>query len=361
MPRKKKKDAGPADAGSAPERKERVGTPSGLDIAKKAIQKKYGNVISYLGDHEDMTIPTISTGSLGLDIALGRGGMARGRIYEIYGSPSGGKTTLALSVLIQAQKKKLTTAIVDAEHAMDPPLVKTMGADISKILIVQGYCGEENLDGAEMLLKNGAVDLLIIDSVSALIPKSEAVAEIGDDFIALLARLMSKALRRLVPLANETNTLIIFINQIRHKVGAYGNPEAPTGGEALPFYATGRISVKGAEYKSNRIVDSVSGEPIGHHAKLEVVKNKLAPPFRTATIPLIYGKGFDVHWEALTLAASLGIIDKNGAWYNYGDVKLGQGEFNVVNALREDADLYEDIRGQIISRTGLKELYESNQ
>jgi len=361
MPRTKKKDAEPAAVGSASKKKENVKTPSGLDIAKKAIQKKYGNVISYLGDHEDMTIPTISTGSLGLDIALGRGGMARGRIYEIYGSPSGGKTTLALSVLIQAQKKGLTTAIVDAEHAMDPTLVKRMGADISKILIVQGYCGEANLDSAEILLKTSPVDLMVIDSVSALIPKAEAEAGIEDSFIALLARLMSKALRRLVPLANETNTLIIFINQIRYKVGVYGNPEAPTGGEALPFYATGRISVRGAEYKSNRIVDTISGDPIGHHAKLEVVKNKLAPPFRTATLPLIYGKGFDVHWETLTLAISLGIIDKNGAWYNYGDVKLGQGEFNVVNALKDDADLYEDIRGQIISMTGLKELYECNK
>lgn len=334
---------------------------TGLDIAKKAIQKKYGKVISYLGDHGDMQIPTISTGSLGLDIALGRGGMARGRVYEIYGNPSGGKTSLAINVLIEAQKRGFNTSIVDAEHAIDPTLVRDMGANIDDILILQGYSGEENLDGAETLIKSGEVDLTIIDSVSALIPKMEVEGEIEDNFIALLARLMSKALRRIVPIANETNTLVIFINQIRYKVGGYGNPESPTGGEALPFFATGRISVKGAEYKSNRIIDPISGEPIGHYAKMEVVKNKLAPPFRTATIPLIYGKGFDICWEALNLATSLGLVDKNGAWYSYGDKRLGQGEFNTLNILKEDKDLHDEIRNKIIDMTGLREHYERNK
>jgi len=236
-----------------------------------------------------------------------------------------------------------------------------MGADINKILIIQGYSGEENLDAAEILLKTSPIDLMIIDSVSALIPKSEAEAGIDDDFIALHARLMSKALRRLTPLVNETNTLAIFINQIRHKVGSFGNPESPTGGEALPFFATGRIFIRGAEYKSNRIIDPVSGEPIGHHAKMEVVKNKLAPPFRTAQIPLIYGKGFDVHWEVLSLAVSLGIIDKNGAWFSYEGANIGQGEFNVRDLLKKDTDLYKDIRDKIISITNLKEYYELNK
>lgn len=353
MPRTKKKEAEPE--GSALKKN----IPSGFDIAKKAIQKKYGSVVSYLSDHEDITIPTLSTGSLGLDIALGRGGMALGRVYEIYGNPSGGKTSLALTTLIQAQKRSMSTAIVDAEHAMDPTLVKNMGANIEDILIIQGYSGEDNLDATETLMKTSSVDLVIVDSVSALIPKAEAEASIDDDFIALHARLMSKALRRITPIANETNTLVIFINQIRYKVGGFGNPESPTGGEALPFFATGRISVKGAEYKSNRIIDPVSGEPIGHNTKIEVVKNKLAPPYRTAEIPLIYGKGFDLQWEALSLAISLGIIDRNGAWYSYGDTKLGQGEMNVRDLLKENADLYEDIRAKIISVTGLKEYYES--
>lgn len=353
---KKKKEVGP----DGPTNTKEVKNLTGLDIAKKAIQKKYGKVISYLGDHGDMQIPTISTGSLGLDIALGRGGLARGRVYEMYGNPSGGKTSLAISAIIQAQKRGLKTSIVDAEHAIDPKLVKNMGANIDDILIVQGYSGEENLDTAEILIKTGEMDIVVIDSVSALIPKSEVEGTIANDFIALLARLMSKALRRVVPIANETNTLVIFINQIRHKIGAYGNPDVPTGGEALPFFATGRISVKGAEYKSNRILDLVSGESIGHHAKLEVVKNKLAPPFRKAELPLIYGKGFDLHWEVLSLSTSLGIIDKNGAWFNYGDIKLGQGEFNALNLLREDDDLYNEIRNKVIDITGLKEHYERN-
>ncbi len=352
MPRTKKKTAG----AEAPAK-----TPTGFDIAKMAIQKKYGSVVRYLSDHGDLKIPTLSTGSLGLDIALGRGGMGLGRVYEVYGNPSGGKTTLALTVLIQAQKRGMSTAIVDAEHAIDPTLVKNMGANIEDILIIQGYSGEDNLDATETLMKTSSVDLVIVDSVSALIPKAEAEAGIDDDFIALHARLMSKALRRITPIANETNTLVIFINQIRYKVGAFGNPESPTGGEALPFFATGRISVKGAEYKSNRIIDPVSGEAIGHNTKIEVVKNKLAPPYRTAEIPLIYGKGFDLQWEVLTLAISLGIIDRNGAWYSCGDRKLGQGEMNVKDLLKEDTDLYEDTREKIISVTGLKEYYESNQ
>jgi len=359
MPKTKKTDAEPS--GSASGKQEKNINPSGFDVARMAIQKKYGNVVSYLSDHGDMTIPTISTGSLGLDVALGRGGMARGRVYEIFGNPSGGKTTLALSTLIQAQLRNMTTAIVDAEHAIDPSLVKNMGADIEKILIIQGYSGEDNLDAAETLVKSAAVNLLIIDSVSALIPKHEAEAEISDDFIALHARLMSKALRRMTPLANETNTLVIFINQIRHKVGALGNPDAPTGGEALPFFATGRISVKGAEYKSNRIPDPVSGESIGHHANFEVVKNKLAPPFRTAKIPLIYGKGFDLYWEVLTLACSLGIINKNGAWFSYEGNNIGQGESNVRDFLEENEKVYLEIREKIIGLTGLKKFYELNK
>jgi len=358
MSAKKNKKTEPCKKGSAQQKTTKV---SSFDIAKKAIQKKYGNVISYLGDHGDMTIPTISSGSLGLDIALGRGGFGRGRIYEIYGSPSGGKTTLALSVLIQAQKRNLTVAIVDAEHAVDPSLVKNMGANINDILIVQGFSGEENLDAAETLIRTGDVDLMIIDSVSALIPKNEAAAGINDDFIALHARLMSKALRRMTPIANETNTLVIFINQIRHKIGGFGNPETPTGGEALPFFATGRICVKGAEYKSNRIVDDISGEPIGHHCKMEVVKNKLAPPYRTAQLPLIYGKGFDVYWEVLTLATSLGIIDKNGAWFSYEGENIGQGEHKVRNLLKEETDLYNEVRKKIISYTNLEGFYEFNK
>lgn len=348
------------ETGSTIKKDKKASAPTSLDIARKAIQKKYGKIISYLGEHGDLHIPTLSTGSLGLDVALGRGGLARGRVYEIYGNPSGGKTTLAISVLIEAQKRGLKTVFIDAEHAIDPKLVKTMGADINTIELAQGFSGEDNLNVAEMYIKTGEIGLVIIDSVSALIPKSEVEESIEKDFIALLARLMSKALRRIVPIANETNTLVIFINQIRYKVSGFGNPESPTGGEALPFFATGRISVKGAEYKSNRINDP-DGEVIGHNATIEVVKNKLAPPFRKTIIPLVYGKGFDLRWEVLNLAQSCGIIEKSGAWYSYEGSNIGQGELNVLNLLREDEDLYQKVRSEVIEATGLKELYERNQ
>lgn len=335
--------------------------PTGLDIARQSIEKKYGKVVFSLIDHADLQIPTVSSGSLGLDLALGRGGFALGRIYEIFGPPSGGKTSLAISTIIEAQKRGMTPIIIDAEHAIDPSLVKKMGANIEDIKIIQAYSGEDNLDAAETYMKTGEIDLLVIDSVSALIPKAETEAEVGNEFIALLARLMSKALRRFVPIANETNTLMLFINQIRYKIGAFGNPEDSTGGEALNFYATGRISVRGAEYKSNRIIDPISGSSIGHKCKIEVVKNKLAPPFQQATLPLIYGKGFDLHWEVLTLATDLGIIDKNGAWYSYKDENLAQGEFNMMALLKEKSDLYNELRNTIIERTGLKEHYERNK
>lgn len=356
---KKKKGKEPTPlVGSTPNKNK---MPTGLDIAKKAIQKKYGKVISYLDDHADLQIPTISTGSLGLDVALGRGGMARGRIYEVFGPPSGGKTTLAMSVIVQAQRRGLRCAVVDAEHAIDPSLFKAMGANLEDILIVQGYSGEQNLSIAEMLMKSNGIDVLVVDSVSALIPQSEAEAEIEQDFMALLARLMSKALRRLVPVANETETLLMFINQIRQNIGSWGNPETTSGGEALNFYSTGRISVRGSEYKKNRIIEAVSGEVIGHHTKFEVVKNKLAPPFRKAEVPLIYGFGYDTYWEVLNLSTAYGVIDKNGSWYYYGDKKLGQGDVNVLNLLKEDAGFYEEVRNKIIEIAGLKVHYERNQ
>lgn len=355
--RKKKEEVGPIENDGSTSNN----TPTGLDIAKEAIRKKYGTVISSLGDHADLQIPTISTGSLGLDIALGRGGMARGRIYEVFGPPAGGKTTLAMSVIVQAQRRGLKSAVVDAEHAVDPTLFKAMGANIDDIVIVQAFSGEQNLTIAEMLMRSNDVSVVVIDSVSALIPQSEAEAGIDQDFMALLARLMSKALRRLVPVANETETLLIFINQIRQNIGSWGNPETTSGGEALNFYSTGRISVRGAEFKKNRLVEPVSGDVIGHNTKFEVVKNKLAPPFRSAEVPLIYGLGYDNHWEVLNLAILYDIIDKRGAWYRYNEEKLGQGDVNALNVLRENAELYGEIRDKLIEVTGLKEHYERNQ
>jgi len=333
-----------------------------LDIIKKAITKKYGNVISRLSDHEDMIIPTVSTGSISLDVGLGRGGMAFGRLYEIFGPNSGGKSTLAANAVIQAQKRGMNCCYVDAEHAVDPLLFKNYGVDIKALELVQGYNGEENLDILEMLVSSGAYKVAVVDSVSSLIPSNEAAAEIGDDHIALLARLMSKATRRLTPIANRAGCLIIFINQLRMKVGGYGNPETTTGGEALAFYTTGRISVRGPEAKARRIPDPMSGEIIGHTTLFEIVKNKLAPPFKKTEINLIYGKGYDTHWEVLKLGVDLGIIDKSGAWYSYAGDNIAQGEPNAAAYLKSDenAGVYNEIRSKVIDMVGLTEIYEQN-
>ncbi len=337
---------------------EEVGGIDNLDVIKKAITKKYGNVISKLSDHEDMVIPTVSTGSLSLDLALGRGGMALGRVYEIFGPNSGGKSTLAANVVIQAQKRGLKCCYVDAEHAVDPVLFKNYGVNIKDLDLVQGFNGEENLDILEMLVQSGSYKVAVVDSVSSLIPSAEAEAEIGNDFIALLARLMSKALRRLTPIANRSGCLLIFVNQLRNKIGTYGNPEITTGGEALGFYTTGRISIRGPESKKRRIPDPITGEIIGHETIFEITKNKLAPPFKKSTINLIYGSGYDFHWEVLNMATELGIIDKTGAWYSYNGNNVAQGELNASIFLKENDEIYNEVRNKVIDMLGLKELYE---
>lgn len=341
---------------------EKTKNRSTLEVAKKAILKKYGSVISTMSDRGDLIIDTISTGSLGLDIALGRGGLARGRIYEFYGPPSGGKTSLAMSVMAQAQKRGMMCCFVDAEHAADPKLFKSIGVDISKVETIQAYVGDDNLDALEMLIKTGEIDVAVVDSVSALIPKAESEAEIGNDFMGLLARLMSKTMRRFVPIASETNTLLIFINQLRYKIQSYGDPRTTTGGEALSFYATGRISVSGGASKSSRIIDPITGEVIGHQTTFEVQKNKLAPPYRTATVPLIYGLGYDVYAECLNLAEGLGLVEKRGAYYYMSgeDKSFAQGEMNAVKIFKENEELYNSIKNKIIELTGLKEQYEQN-
>lgn len=331
-----------------------------LELAKKAIEKKYGDVVSTLADHGDMDIPTVSTGCLSLDLALGCGGMGLGRVYEIYGPNSGGKSTLGVNVVIQAQRRGLRCCYIDAEHAVDPKLFRAYGVNTEDLVLVQGYDGEENLDILERFIKTGAFSVAVIDSVSALIPRDEAEADIDKDQMALQARLMSKALRKITPIANQTQTLLIFINQLRMKIGGYGNPETTTGGEALAFYATGRISVRGPEAKSRRIEDDITGEVIGHKAEFEVVKNKLAAPYKKAEVRLIYGKGYDAAWEVLDMASSLGVIDKKGSWYKYEDDNIAQGEANAVAFLKdpENAELYQKIRGEVIDRIGLMEIYE---
>lgn len=334
-----------------------------LSVIKKAIEKKYGNVISKLSDHEDMIIHTVSTGSIGLDVALGRGGMGLGRLYEIFGPNSGGKSTLAANVVIQAQKRGMKCCYVDAEHAVDPLLFKNYGVDTKELELVQAFNGEENLDILEMLVSSGSYKVAVVDSVSSLIPSVEADSEIGDDHMALLARLMSKATRRFTPIANRAGCLIIFINQLRMKIGSYGNPEVTTGGEALAFYATGRIAIRGPESKKRRLPDPATGEIIGHTTLFEVVKNKLAPPFRKTEINLIYGKGYDTHWEVLNLAVDLGIIGKSGSWYSYEESNFAQGEPNAAAALKEaeNSEMYNKIREEVIEMVGLKPYYEQNR
>jgi recombination protein RecA len=249
---------------------------------------------------------------------------------------------------------------IDAEHAVDPILFRNYGVDIDQLELVQAYTGEENLDILEMLVLSGSYQVAVIDSVSSLIPTAEAEADISDDFMALLARLMSKALRRFTPIANKAGTLIIFINQLRHKIGSYGNPEITTGGEALAFYATGRVSIRGPESKQRRIIDPTTGLVIGHETIFEIVKNKLSSPFRTSSIRLIYGKGYDLQWEILDLAVSLGIVDKLGGWYKYDGESMANGEMNAVAYLKDNADFYKTIRERVIESVGLKEIYEQN-
>jgi len=343
----------------AKKKKERV-VHSTLDAARKAIRKKYGDVVGVMGDNDELIIETVSTGSIGLDAALGRGGFAFGRVYEIYGKPSGGKTTLAMSLIAEAQKRGKKCVFVDAEHSADPKLFRAMGVNTEELLTIQAFVGDDNLDALETLIKTNEIGVAVVDSVSALIPKSEAVAEIGDEFMGLLARLMSKALRKFVPIVSETNTLLIFVNQIRYKIGGWGDPTTTTGGEALNFYSTGRIEVTGGEYKNSRITDKLTDEVLGHKTEFFVKKNKLAPPFRKAEVPLIYGVGYDSEWEALTLAENLGIIEKTGNWYKYGGENIAQGEEKARIYLKENTKVYNEVREEIIDLMGLKELYERN-
>ena len=332
---------------------------STLDIAKKAIIKKYGDVVKPMSD-KPLVINTISTRSLGLDAALGRGGFALGRIYEIYGAPSSGKTTLAMSIIAEAQSRNMSCAFVDAEHSADPKLFESMGVDLTKLSVIDLFTGEDNLMVAETIMKTGALDLLVIDSVTSLIPKVAADANLDDSTIALLARLMSKTLLRFVPIAAETNTCIIFINQTRNKIGAYGNPEVTTGGEALPFYATGRVRVSGIGAKANRIADD-KGKVIGHKTIFEIVKNKLAAPFTSAEADLIYGIGYDNIGEIIKIATDLGVLTKGGSWYSYEGNNIGQGENGVRKFFNENPDVFLVIKQDVTDILGLTQFYDAQR
>lgn len=338
-------------------KKEDIKTNATTDVLMTAIRKKYGNVINPMSESAD-DIKTISTGSLGLDMALGRGGMALGRVYEIYGPNSSGKSTLGVHVVIQAQRRGLKCAYLDAEMAVDPKLFANYGVDADKLTMVKVYGGEPNLDVCERLIQTGEFSVIVVDSVSALIPLAEVQAEMDKDSMALQARLMSKALRKITPQAAENNVLLLFVNQIRNKVGGYGDPTVTSGGEALNFWASGRISVRGPESKQRRLVDPITGDTYGHTTVFEIMKNKLGEPFKKAELNLLYGKGYDHVQELLSLSVSLNLIEKAGSWYKYNGENIAQGELSTLDKLKEDRKLFDDLYSKVIEMTGLGVEYE---
>ncbi len=350
---------------SKAETKSKIKLESGLDLAKKNLIKKYGDVICRLDEFEEEPIRTVSTGCISLDLALGNGGVSLGRIYEFYGPYSSGKTTLALSVIVEAQKQGLGCMFIDAEHSLDKKLAESYGVDLSKLLYGKGNTGEENLTILEECVKSDELSVVVVDSVSALIPSQEAEADIEDMFIGQHARLMSKALRRIAPIASKTNTLIIFINQLRNKItrNKYANPEITTGGEALNYYTTGRISVRGPEAKSRRLVDKDrnNGEVYGHKTEFCIEKNKLAAPFKKAEVDLIYGEGYENYREVLMMAVDTGVVDTAGAWFKYNNENIGNGRDATVINLREDGGLFKEIKDKVLDVVGLKEIYECHQ
>lgn len=315
-----------------------------LQAALTQIERQCGKgSIMRLGDNPDVRdITTVSTGSLGLDIALGIGGLPRGRVVEIYGPESSGKTTLTLHVIAECQKNGGTAAFVDAEHALDPTYAEKLGVNVNELLVSQPDTGEQALEITDMLVRSGAVDVIIVDSVAALTPKAEIEGEMGDQHMGLQARLMSQALRKLTANIKRSNTLVIFINQIRMKIGVmFGSPETTTGGNALKFYASVRLDIR-------RIGSIKKGDEIlGNETRVKVLKNKLAPPFREAEFDILYNQGISHEGEIIDLGAKLGIIEKSGSWYSYNGEKIGQGKDNARDLLKERVNLAQEIEAKI--------------
>lgn len=320
-----------------------------LDLALKQIDKAFGKgALVRLGDKEFEPIDSISTGSVGLDIALGIGGVPKGRIIEIYGPESSGKTTLTLHVIAECQKKGGICAFVDAEHALDVKYASNLGVDVDNLYVSQPDFGEQALDIVETLARSGAIDLIVVDSVAALTPKSEIEGDMGDTHVGLQARLMSQALRKLAAVVNKMGTTVIFINQIRMKIGqmGYGSPETTTGGNALKFYASVRLDIRRiATLKQN-------DESIGNRVKAKVVKNKVAPPFKQAEFDIMFGEGISKEGELVDYGVKLDIIDKSGSWFSYKDIKLGQGRENAKAYIKEHEDVAEEILKAIESQIG---------
>ena len=315
-----------------------------LETALSQIEKNFGKgAIMRLGENAGMNIEAIPTGSIALDAATGIGGLPRGRIVEIYGPESSGKTTLALHVVAQAQKMGGDAAFIDAEHALDPVYASALGVDIDSLLVSQPDNGEQALEITEYLARSGALDVIVVDSVAALVPKAEIEGEMGDSHVGLHARLISQALRKLTGAIAKSNTVVIFINQLREKVGVmYGNPEVTTGGRALKFYSTIRIDVRRVEQ-----LKSAGNEFIGSRTRAKVVKNKVAPPFKEAEFDIIYGEGISKYGEMLDLAVKMGIIRKSGAWFYYGEERLGQGRDNVKEYMKNTPEFSDEIEAKV--------------
>jgi recombination protein RecA len=320
-----------------------------LDMALRQIEKQFGKgSIMKLGEQTDSRISTFSSGSLALDVALGVGGYPRGRVVEVYGPESSGKTTVALHAIAEVQRQGGQAAFIDAEHALDPVYAQNLGVNIDELLLSQPDTGEQALEIAEALVRSGAVDIVVIDSVAALVPKAEIEGEMGDSHVGLQARLMSQALRKLSGAINKSKTIAIFINQIREKVGVmFGNPETTPGGRALKFYSSVRLEVRRAEALKQ------GNDMVGNKTRIKVVKNKVAPPFKQAEVDIMYGEGISREGEILDIGSDLDIVQKSGAWYSYNEERLGQGRENAKQFLKENLDVTSAIQQQIRQHYGL--------
>ncbi|MBZ5202385.1 recombinase RecA [Planomicrobium chinense] len=320
-----------------------------LDMALKSIEKQFGKgSVMKLGEKSDRNVSSVSSGSLALDTALGIGGYPRGRVIEIYGPESSGKTTVSLHAIAEVQAIGGTAAFIDAEHALDPMYAKALGVNIDELLLSQPDTGEQALEIAEALVRSGAIDIVVVDSVAALVPKAEIEGEMGDSHMGLQARLMSQALRKLSGVINKSNTIVIFINQIREKIGVmFGNPETTPGGRALKFYSSVRLEVRRAEaLKSGTDI-------IGNRTKIKIVKNKVAPPFRTAEVDIMYGKGISREGEIVDIGSELDIIQKSGSWYSYNEERIGQGRENAKQFLLNNPEMRNEISNKIRESFGM--------
>lgn len=327
-----------------------------LDAALGQIEKQFGKgAVMKLGDNSaHMNVETIPTGSLSLDIALGLGGIPKGRIVEIYGPESSGKTTVTLHMIAEVQKRGGIAGFIDAEHALDPVYAKKIGVDVDNLYISQPDNGEQALEITETMVRSGAIDIIVVDSVAALVPRAEIDGDMGDSHVGLQARLMSQALRKLTAVISKSNCTVIFINQLREKVGVmFGNPETTTGGRALKFYSSVRLDVRRIEALKQ------SGETIGNRTRVKVVKNKIAPPFKEAEFDIIFGEGISVEGDVLDLAAGAGIVSKSGAWYAYGGNKIGQGRENTKQYLRDNPEIFEEISGKVREHYSLQNTGEA--